>query len=244
MSTARATAAAGATPPEGRVARRRAQVRQRILAVAERLIAARGVDGVTIDEIAEAADIARRSFYHHFETKHDVLVPITHARTQALTRRIDHLLTHIADPAEVMATAMRHAFREIGADPMCRWFIQHSGLPQERLYAGMDESGMRDALRAVEAGRFHVDNPAVLRLLVSGAFVTTITARIAGTLTDRDLDDAVEHLLRLFGLSVAEARTIAHLPLPRLPDDPGATRRRAPSKRARTRRTPTQRTEK
>jgi AcrR family transcriptional regulator len=228
----------------GRVARRRAQVRKRILAVAERLMAERGVDGVTIDEVAEAADIARRSFYHHFESKHDVLVPIAQARTQALTRRIDHLLTHIADPAEVMATALRHAFREISGDPMCRWFIRHSGLPPERLYAGMDESGMRDALRAVEAGRFHVDNPAVLRLLVSGAFITTITARIAGTRTDDDRDDVGGHLLRLFGVSGAGARASAHLPLPRLPDGPGATRRRPPSKRARKRHTPTQRTEK
>ena len=70
--------------PAGRVARRRAQARQRILDAAEKLMAERGVDGVTIDEIANAADIARRSFYHHFESKYDVLVPIargTHPRS-------------------------------------------------------------------------------------------------------------------------------------------------------------------
>ena len=77
---------------EGRVARRRAQVRQRILDVAEQLMTERGVEAVTIDEIADAADIARRSFYHHFATKHDVLVPIARARTRSLNRRIDRLV--------------------------------------------------------------------------------------------------------------------------------------------------------
>ena len=40
----------------------------------------------------DAADIARRTFYHHFECKHEMLVPIARARTKALNRRIDELL--------------------------------------------------------------------------------------------------------------------------------------------------------
>ena len=44
---------------EGRVARRRALVRQRILEAAEQLMTERGVDDVTIDDITDAADIAR-----------------------------------------------------------------------------------------------------------------------------------------------------------------------------------------
>lgn len=207
--------------PEGRVARRRARLRERILAVAETLIAERGVEGVTIEDITEAADIARRSFYHHFESKHDMLVPIARARTKALNRRIDRLVEKIEDPAEVMATAIRHAFRAISADPLCSWFLLHSGLPHERLYEGMGDSGMRDAHRAVEAGRFRVGNPELIRVLVSGAFIAVISARVDGRLDDDDLDDAVEHLLRLFGLDLDEAHEIAHRRLRRLPADPG-----------------------
>lgn len=211
MTAAQTTAAAG------RVARRRAKVRERILRVAERLMTTRGVDAVTIDDITDAADIARRSFYHHFDGKHEVLVPIARARTKALNRRIDRLVATIADPAEGMATAMRHALREISADPLCRWFVLHSGLPHERIYEGMGESGMRDVHRAVEGGRFHVGNAEVLRLLVSGAFVAVLSARVAGRLGDDDLDDVVEQLLRLFGLGPDEARGIAHRRLRRLP---------------------------
>jgi hypothetical protein len=56
-------------------------------------------------------------------------------------------------------------------------------------------------------------------LLVSGSFIAVVTARVERKLSDTDLDDAVEHLLRLLGLSIEESRRIAHLPLAALPDD-------------------------
>jgi AcrR family transcriptional regulator len=205
----------------GRVARRRAEVRRRILTVAEELIAERGVERVTIDDIADAADIARRSFYHHFPSKHEILVPIARQRSQALTRRIDRLVASIHDPAAGMATAMRHGLRQITADPLCCWFVLHSGLPHERLFEAMAESATRDLVRAAAAGRFHIDNAEVVRVLLSGAFVAAVAGRADGRLDEAALDDTVEYLLRLFGMDRAEAREIAHRRLRRLPVDRG-----------------------
>jgi len=207
------------TAPEGRVARRRTRVRQRILDVAEKLMLERGVDRVTIDDIAEAADIARRSFYHYFDSKNAVLVPIAHERTRSLNQRIDRLVGRIDDPAQVMATAMRHGLRELSSDPLCGWFVLHSGLSQEMVFEGLGQSGTRDALAGVRAGRFRVDNPEVVRLMVSGAFIAVMTGRLENRLDEADLDGAVEHLLRLLGVASDEARKIAHgrlRPLPAL----------------------------
>jgi len=210
--------------PEGRVARRQAKVRQRILEAAEDLMAERGVEGVTIDEIADAADIARRSFYHYFASKHDVLVPIARGRTKALNRRIDRLVATIDDPAEVMATAMRHALRGLTRDPLCRWFVLSSGLPHQRLHEGLGESGIRDARRGLESGRFTFANPAVVHLLLAGAIVAVLGARAEKSLADADLDDAVEHLLRMLGIDPAEAHEIAHRTLSPLPPERRADR--------------------
>jgi AcrR family transcriptional regulator len=205
----------GADEP-GRVARRRARVRHRILEAAEALMLERGVEAVTIDEITDAADIARRSFYHYFEGKNDVLVPIARARTRALNQKVDRIVAKLDDPAEVMATAMRHALRALGADPLCSWFVLHSGLPQERLQEGLGESGMRDAMRGIESGRFRVANPEVLRLVLSGGFISVLSAYVDGKLDDGDLDDAVESFLRLLGIDLDEAHEISHRPLRRM----------------------------
>ncbi len=200
----------------GRVARRRAKVRQRILAVAEQLMVERGVDAVTIDEIAAAADIARRSFYHYFDSKHDVLVPIARSRTKALNRRVDRIVAKLDDPAQVMATAIRYTLRALPEDPLCCWFVLKSGLPQERLQEGVGESAMRDAMRGVEAGRFRIDNPEVIGLALAGAFISVLSAYVDGKLAEADLDDAAEHMLRMLGIEADEADEIAHRPLRRL----------------------------
>jgi AcrR family transcriptional regulator len=206
----------------GRVALRQAEVRRRILAVAERLMEQHGIERVTLDEITDGAGIARRSFYHHFASKHDVLVPIARARTMALTRRIDRLVMRLGDPAEVIAAALRHVLRGIVQDPLCIWFMLRSGLPYDRLQEGMGASYVRDLLRGIDAGRFHIPNPEVVHTVMAGAVIALIGARVGTTLDDADIDDAVEHLLRLLGVPRTEAHSIAHRRLRPLPADPGA----------------------
>jgi len=201
----------------GRVARRRARVRQRLLEVAEKLMEERGVEAVTIDDIAAGAEIARRSFYHHFESKYDLLVPIARARTRTVNLRLERLAASIADPAEAMAAAIRHGLRAFTSDPLCNWFILESGLSHERLYEGVGESANRDAQRGVAAGRFRIDNPKVAGLIISASFIALLSANLAKKLRERDLDDAVAYLLRLLGLDSNEAHDIAHRPLSPLP---------------------------
>jgi AcrR family transcriptional regulator len=98
-----------------RVERRRARVRRRILEAAEELTRSRDVDVVTIEDITEAADVARRTFYHYFESKHDVVVPIARARTRELNRRIDRVVEGLDDPAEVVSPALRVVHLPLGS---------------------------------------------------------------------------------------------------------------------------------
>jgi AcrR family transcriptional regulator len=225
-------------PGTGRVERRRARTRQRILEVAEGLVRSRGVEAVTIDEITEAADIARGSFYHHFDSKHDLLVPVARAHTTSLNRSIDCLIENLSDPAEVVSIGLRHTLRGILDDPLCCWFILRSGLPLDRLREGIGDSAARDLARGVRAGRFVIPNQAVLEDMLSGAVVGVLSTYLRGSLGEADLDDTVEYVLRLLGVPPAEAREITHRPLPRLPFDSGQEcprqSRREPKERKRT----------
>jgi AcrR family transcriptional regulator len=206
-------------PVTGRVERRRARTRQRILEIAEEMVRSRGVEAVTIDDITEAVDIARRSFYSHFGSKHDVLVPIARAHTKSLNRRIDRLIEGVSDPAEVVAIGLRHTLRGIAADPLCSWFILCSGLPLDRLREGIGASGARDIERGVREGRFSIPNLAVLEEMLGGAVVGVLTAYLAGKLTESVLDDGVGYVLRLLGVPPEEAHEITRRPLPPLPKE-------------------------
>jgi len=53
----------------------RGMVRQELTAAAITLFQANGYDRTTVDEIAEAAGVARRTFFRHFRTKEDAVFP-------------------------------------------------------------------------------------------------------------------------------------------------------------------------
>jgi AcrR family transcriptional regulator len=58
----------------GRRDRKRQETRDRIAEAARTLFGERGFDGVTVAEIAEAADVSEQTVYNHFPTKEDLVL--------------------------------------------------------------------------------------------------------------------------------------------------------------------------
>ena len=59
--------------PLGRREKRKQEIRQRIEDAAYRLFQAQGIEDTSIDQICVEADVARRTFYGHFNNKHALL---------------------------------------------------------------------------------------------------------------------------------------------------------------------------
>jgi AcrR family transcriptional regulator len=73
LATATDEISAGGPSPGRRAAKRR-ETQERIARVGLRLFIEKGFDATTLDEIAEAADISRRTFFYYFQSKEDVLL--------------------------------------------------------------------------------------------------------------------------------------------------------------------------
>src|SRR2546425_9941191 len=54
--------------------RKKTVVRERVIARAIDLFSRRGIADVTVDQIAEAADVGKGTIYNYFETKEDIVV--------------------------------------------------------------------------------------------------------------------------------------------------------------------------
>src|ERR1017187_10047752 len=63
----------GNPPDAGRRQRRAAETRLRLFRCALQLIAERGFPNVTVEDITEAADVGKGTFFNYFETKDHVL---------------------------------------------------------------------------------------------------------------------------------------------------------------------------
>lgn len=61
--------------------------KQRILDTAEQLIAEKGFDNVSVDDIVAACNVAKGTFYHYFKSKNEILVYVTRTPYEELKRR-------------------------------------------------------------------------------------------------------------------------------------------------------------
>lgn len=59
---------------QSRRARKKAAMRAQIIAAAIRLFSEHGIEAVTVDQIAAAADVGKGTIYNYFQTKEDIVV--------------------------------------------------------------------------------------------------------------------------------------------------------------------------
>ncbi len=60
-----------------RAAAQRLKMRRELAAAAMELFATKGYEATTVDEIAAAAGVARRTFFRHFRSKEEAIFPTT-----------------------------------------------------------------------------------------------------------------------------------------------------------------------
>ena len=70
--------------PQGLRERKRQQTRQRIVDAGLALFLQKGIEATTLDEIAAAADISRRTFFAYFPAKEDIVLAWEEGATEAL----------------------------------------------------------------------------------------------------------------------------------------------------------------
>jgi TetR/AcrR family transcriptional regulator, regulator of mycofactocin system len=90
--------------PQSRVGRRRSTTPEHITDVALELFAARGFDEVSVDDVAHAAGIARRTLFRYYSSKNAILWGNFDAHLAHLRELLDNV-----DPRVAMGEALRTA---------------------------------------------------------------------------------------------------------------------------------------
>ncbi len=105
--------------PSDRRTRKRLATRQSISTVATRLFIERGFDQVTVDEIAEAADVGRMTVFNHFPRKEDMFFDLDEEGREDIREALRK-----RDPAIAPLEALRLLAHRIVAErrPYIRFF--------------------------------------------------------------------------------------------------------------------------
>ncbi len=189
--------------------RRRTRNREAILRAAENLFGARGIEAVSIDEIALAADLAKGTVYNHFADKDALAAEIaSHARADG-EARVAEANAGIADP-------IRRTIRGVIVFAHFAWERPERARAMMRLTPSAADplapvnAGLRqDVELGLSSGAFQGEVESTTLLVLGTAY--TMIAHIAAARLGRDAAQALARnaaMLTLRGLGVP--KELAH----------------------------------
>jgi len=216
---------------EARGSRRRRETHGRLLDAALKLMADRGVDGVAVNEITEAADVGFGSFYNHFQSKEAIHAELIDLVFVEFADALDRSLGAVADPAEVIAASVRHTLNRARIDRTWARFLLREGLSAGMLTRGLGIRLLRDIRNGIDTGRFAGDDELVALLTIAGTTLAAIATEVqydGGAALEPEMrrrvglpspelpERVAAAVLRFLGVPPAEARRIARRPLAEL----------------------------
>lgn len=228
-AVAPAGAAAPAAERETRGARRKREMRLKLLRAALRLMAEKGAEGVAINEITEAADVGFGSFYNYFPSKEAIYDALVDEVFESFGAALDRIAERVSDPAEVLAASFRYTLLRARKDPLWGRFLVRTGFSTRVLGRGLGQHMLRDIQRGLASGRFKAEDLLMTFVAVGGTALAAIAAKLEvgsahspsaalvgklGLQGENIPERGAAVLLRLLGVPPKEAEAVARRPLP------------------------------
>lgn len=195
-------------------ARRRANMRNRLIESALIVFAEKGLDGTVIDDVIRAAGVSRGTFYKYFVSVREVMVALSAELCDELLGFVDESLTGIEAPDARLALGTRLIINAAGDFPLFARFTQAAGLeaagPNTLIYTYLP-SHLEDGMRQGAFARMPL---AVALDFITGAVIIAITRAGGHDAAAAYPRDMVRNLLRGLGVPAARVETLCALEPP------------------------------
>jgi len=199
---------------------RRARTRAKILSTAFALFDERRVDQVTVEDVREAAGLARGSFYNYFLTYEHMLKELAAQIGRQINDEQSERFDGVANLAERTWLNVRYGILRAASDRSCSEILVRVTFLVGLLNDTMRQHAERSMRLSAKRKFIDVPSPGVALDLGYG-LVTVMIRRILNSGVDfKEIEAAGLMLMRAFGVPEIEARRISRLPLPQLPELP------------------------
>lgn len=204
----------GATVSSGgnRMDRRRMRTRSALMGAGQRLFAAKHFEGVTIDDIVDAADVAKGSFYNHFDGKESLADAIVELVQGDCEREVTAVNMDVKDPAKRVARAMASMIRYAQHHPDRYRSMVNLTRRQADINAPINDGARHDIESGLATGQFSnisVETGVAMMLgMIAYAVEYFASDRPAGSRKEIGKDMAFM-LLRALGVPSEQAMPVA-----------------------------------
>jgi AcrR family transcriptional regulator len=203
-------------PADSRRVRRSSELRERLFRAALALFGKKGYAETTVEDITEAADVGKGTFFNYFPSKEHILLGFAQlqlARLEIVVREIRnsslpvkdglrglvHRMTEapIQNPAVVRALLQAHLSSQVVREEMFRLHREHQKLIGGLLRHGQEQGEVRSDLPAEE----------IAQILRQTIFGTLLFWSLVG---DASLTERIEQSLNLLWGGIALVDPAAH----------------------------------
>jgi AcrR family transcriptional regulator len=132
------------------------RTRAALIAAGRRLFSQRPIDAVTIDDIVQAAEVGKGSFYNHFEDREALLRAIAAEIRASVERTVARVNAEVSDPAHRMARAICTYLRYALDDPERAGVLAQVYSGQTSLAAPLNRGLVDDIAAGLAVARFTV----------------------------------------------------------------------------------------
>jgi len=204
------------TPPQPagapRADRRRQRTRSAIIAAGQQLFAARSMEGVSIDDIVEAADVAKGSFYNHFDDKAGLAATIIELVQGDCEHHVFVANQGVEDAAARVARALAVMVRYAHEHPDRLQAMLSLANRRTNVKAPLNAGVTHDIKHGLETGRFRGVTPESGVLIVIGLIsvaVDFLSGPDAATPPAKVVAEMGAALLRALGVDPGLAPIVA-----------------------------------
>src|SRR3984957_6670085 len=197
--------------------RLRAKSHAQLIRAARALFAIRPVDSITVDDVTREAELAKGTFYVHFQHLDDLRAAVA----DELARELDDLFqphrTAIADPVERIATGCAAFIRQALHDPAWGGLVARGVWAFPAVATGARKRLSEDLRAAIAQGRIAPVSAEVGFDIAVGSVLQAMLSASERRLSPSNVAAAVSGVLRGLGVAADEAEQIVrHLPEPPL----------------------------
>ena len=183
---------------------RRARTRALILEAGAALLAERPPEAITVDAVADAAGVAKGTFYYHFQSTDDLAAAVG----SKLGESFDELLTpaklEFRNPIKRLSFAFAQFLEKATSDADWARLVIQSSQSAGEFRLGVRSNLRADIAEAIAQGRVSVREPELAADIVIGIWLQVVRGFLERGSRPESTSQALDATLRALGLVSAD----------------------------------------
>jgi AcrR family transcriptional regulator len=186
-----------------------ARTRARLMDAAVGVFARVGYQAASVNEIAQAADVANGTFYLHFKDKNEIAAAVAFRMAADVARQLDDAMSDMDDAVDRTSFATRQFVDIACSEPDWGWALFHAAWYMPDLRKQVAIYLRADIRRGVEQGAFKVELDDFLVDSFASMVLLALFRRLRGESGPEAGSKISELQLRMLGVSPSRARRVA-----------------------------------